>query len=304
MANDGDDEEEARARAVLAEMQDRVARGAHAALGIPTHATATDIRTAFLQLTKIYHPARFARMAVEIQRLANEVFLSLRAAHDSLAKPPQRTRARATAPVVFPNNHTVPPRSRPGPTAALRTPIQTPAPTNTPPTPNEPGRPPARFTPSPAPPAAVQPSRPGSTPTLGPNHARAIGSAAGIAAPAAVGSAAVRRNTPPSGIRNSSPTATGAPRSKVPTVERELIPIYELIQQRQWEPARAAIAALVGRSPTAPKYQALLCYTRGREAQLERRIDEARVELDSALQLDPDLQLAKNALAELFTRRR
>ena len=278
MSNEADDE--SRARAVLAEMQERVTRGPHATLGITTHATATDIRTAFLQLTKIYHPARFARMAVEIQRLSNEVFLTLRAAHDSLAKP--RQRERPTSPLVFPNNHTTaPPIARPVATrtptpVALRTPTQIP-PLAT------------------KPPAQTQTARSAPTPTLGPAQPRA-----------ATGSPQqARRNTPPSGVRVSTPTTPAgvAPRSTPPTVERELIPIYELMQQKQWEPARAAISVLAARTPST-KYQALLCYTRGREAQLERRIDEARVELDSALQLDPDLQLAKTALAELFTRRK
>ena len=47
-----------------------------------------------------------------------------------------------------------------------------------------------------------------------------------------------------------------------------------------------------------------MCYARGREAQLDRRLDDARVELQDALDLDPELQLAKTALTELFTRRK
>jgi hypothetical protein len=87
-------------------------------------------------------------------------------------------------------------------------------------------------------------------------------------------------------------------------VERELAPILELIAQQQLPAARVALETLCTRQPQNLKYRALLCYARGREAQLAQRIDEARVELQDALQLDPDLQLAKTALAELFTRRR
>ena len=37
---------------------------------------------------------------------------------------------------------------------------------------------------------------------------------------------------------------------------------------------------------------------------LARRMDEARVELQEALQIDPSLELARIALGELFTRRK
>jgi hypothetical protein len=47
-----------------------------------------------------------------------------------------------------------------------------------------------------------------------------------------------------------------------------------------------------------------MSYARGREAQVGGRVDDARVELQDALELDPELQLAKTALTELFTRRK
>nr|MBA3394869.1 hypothetical protein [Deltaproteobacteria bacterium] len=89
-----------------------------------------------------------------------------------------------------------------------------------------------------------------------------------------------------------------------PAGEPELVAIHELLQKGLWEQARAALNALIKRAPTATRYQAMLAYAKGREAQLSNRRDEARVELDTALQLDPDLQVAKTALAELFTRRK
>src|SRR5262245_18062707 len=78
-------QDETRARAVLIAMLERLAGDPHAALGIPLTATASEIRTAFLELTKRYHPARFGYLSSELQRLSNEVFLSLRAAHDAIA---------------------------------------------------------------------------------------------------------------------------------------------------------------------------------------------------------------------------
>jgi hypothetical protein len=72
------------ARALLEQMKQRLERGPHAALGIAEGANAQAARTAFLQLTKTYHPAKFARETPEVVRLANEVFLALRAAHDHI----------------------------------------------------------------------------------------------------------------------------------------------------------------------------------------------------------------------------
>src|SRR5437899_2869798 len=87
--------DEARARSALADMQDRLTRGPIVALGITSGSTPEDARTAFLQLTKQYHPVRFGRMAADIQKQANEVFLALRAAHDAVA----RTLRRQTGPI-------------------------------------------------------------------------------------------------------------------------------------------------------------------------------------------------------------
>jgi hypothetical protein len=93
--------DEPSARAALATMQDRLARDPTSALGLPANATADDVRAAFLELTKTYHPVRFGRMAIDIQKLSNEVFLALRAAHDALAK---SLRRRSGAMPVVPGN--------------------------------------------------------------------------------------------------------------------------------------------------------------------------------------------------------
>jgi Tfp pilus assembly protein PilF len=101
------------------------------------------------------------------------------------------------------------------------------------------------------------------------------------------------------------PAATlPGPRPPPGGADRELAGVLEQLQRGQWEAARQTLAALAARAPDVPRYRALLSYARGREAQLAHRLDEARVELQDALQIDPELQLAKTALAELFTRRK
>jgi hypothetical protein len=61
-----------------------------AALGLSPGATADEVRARFLALVKVYHPNRFARRPADVVKLANEVFLHLRRAH-------QRLGDRATA---------------------------------------------------------------------------------------------------------------------------------------------------------------------------------------------------------------
>lgn len=257
-------------------MQERLAGGPHAALGISQAATAAEIRAAFLQLTKTYHPARFGYMSSELQKLSNEVFLLLRAAHDAIARP-ARAAAAARA-------------DRSGNFPAIGSKITGPLPVQ---------------------PAAISPARaaPGGRST-----------SPSLSAPPAPVPAPSRTTTPPSGMRlgvlrppaqpgQPAPPRPGALRPTPLPVparleDRELATALEHMQRGQWDAARAILAALAARAPDVPRFRALQSYARGREAQLAHRLDEARVELQDALQIDPDLSLAKTALAELFTRRK
>jgi hypothetical protein len=252
-------DDETTARAVLADMQLRLARGPHEALGVSPAAAPEEVRQAFLQLTKRYHPAKFARMTSDILKHANEVFLALRAAHDTLAKASRRVSQAMPAPVAG----TWPPSGRPAPERR------------------------------PTPPAGIPAvARPGD---------RRVTPPAGIPVVARPGE---RRGTPPSGVapipRPGPVRTTGA----IPAVDRELAAVHEHMTRGEWDRARAALHALAAQRGEAPGLRALLHYAYGREAQLAGRLDEARVELGAALQHDPDLALAKTALAELFTRRR
>jgi tetratricopeptide (TPR) repeat protein len=255
--------DEARARSVLADMQERLARGPIAALGLTAGSTPEDARAAFLQLTKHFHPVRFGRMATDIQRLANEVFLSLRAAYDSVA----RTLRRPTSPI--------PPVSAGAPVGA---PASGPA--------NGRGQAlPARAARTPSPDTGERPVVPPSvSPASGPRPA--------VARPAAPAPA----SRPPGAVR----PIGSAP----PVTARDEAAVLDLLQRQQWDQARTALHQLLARDPGSKRIRALEAYARGREAQLDRRLDDARVELQDALELDPDLQVAKTALTELFTRRR
>ncbi len=294
---------EASARALLLDMQNKLAAGPHVALGLPTHATASDIRSAFLQLTKTFHPARFGRMTVEIQRLSNEIFLSLRAAHDQISKPHQVkpsgrnasttaipiTKPATTRPLGVPVAPTTPPnpvaRTPSGklPPVALPDPGTQPPHRGTQPMPTTVGRAPAtspavRPTPAQTP---TRPSQPGGTirfPALAkPN----------VAAPAA-----------PTSAKPAASSSTGS------ALDPELALIIQLMGMGQWDAAQAAIDALAAKNPQNKRYAALSCYARGRRAQLEGNLRIAQIELNDALKLDPDLDVAKSAFAELYARRK
>jgi tetratricopeptide (TPR) repeat protein len=70
---------------VLQAMAPRLAEPAHQLLGVPADAPPSELRAAFLRLTKQFHPTKFARFAPDVVRLANEVFLTIKRAYDQLA---------------------------------------------------------------------------------------------------------------------------------------------------------------------------------------------------------------------------
>lgn len=100
-------------------MQARLGRDPYEALGLNNSSTQGDVRTAFLTLSKKFHPQKFARMPQEIQRLATEVFLSLRAAHDSIAKAAAPTRKSGPLPVAKTGTGQVPVVSRTSPSGPV-----------------------------------------------------------------------------------------------------------------------------------------------------------------------------------------
>jgi hypothetical protein len=100
----------------------------------------------------------------------------------------------------------------------------------------------------------------------------------------------------PGTARPPAPPAPAAPTSEAAVID--------LLQRQQWDQAKTALHQLQAKDPSSKRIKALMSYARGREAQLEGRVDDARVELHDAVDMDPGLQLAKTALTELFTRRK
>jgi tetratricopeptide (TPR) repeat protein len=71
--------------------------GALEALGLEPGADPAQVRSRFLQITRRYHPNRFARRSPEVSRCANEVFLLFRRAYEQARAPGEQGPARAPA---------------------------------------------------------------------------------------------------------------------------------------------------------------------------------------------------------------
>jgi len=337
-------DEEARARAILVEMQVRLSQGAHVALGIGEASTPEQVRAAFLGLTKQFHPARFGRMSSELQKMSNEVFLGIKSAHDSLVRTggrgirsssggvPTVTDAAGSAGIRSSQQiratGQIPPLRPPMPTASPGT--QPPGRAITPST-QPPGRP---ITPAPGtqPPRPGTPVPPGTQPGVMPARAQTPSGRLPSSQQPPV------RTTPPHGMavpRTQTPSrpplnrpATPPQRAQTPPQDpasqryptpqapqpqpQRTAPAFDeraalnealtLLNRRDWTNARLALHALAARMPQERQYRALLCYARGREAFAAGRPDDAVMEFQRALQLDPQLTQASQALAELKRR--
>jgi hypothetical protein len=271
-----EDRGDAGARAALAEMTERLVRGPSTALGVEPDAPPETVHEAFLQLAKQFHPARFARMAPDVQRQSNEVFLALRAAHDSLSGSRAR---RGPAPRAVGSGVTSPAKS--STTASIRV-----------------------IAPPAASAALAAGTARGTTnpPTPRPNHDATARVVMPLRKPGAEGAIAPAQAVKPANpaVPRAVPTRGGTQ----PYPRDELAAALDLMTRAQWPAAHQALAQLVAREPDSTHYRALAAYARGREAQLAHRVDDARVELQMALAIEPDLALAKTALAELFARRK
>jgi hypothetical protein len=121
-----------------------------------------------------------------------------------------------------------------------------------------------------------------------------------------LGSPAAPRPTTPSVaslnppiIRYGARTPDAPQRDQVLDERSELQRGLDLLSSKEWTAARLAFHALAAKVPQSKQYRSLLCYARGRETASTGRIDDAALEFQRALQLDPELEIAKQALREL-----
>lgn len=259
--------DEAQARGILDGMWERLARGPLAALGVDGTASVAEVHAAFGQLAKIYHPAKFARMSTEIQKLSNETFLQLRSAYDSATKAAKANRAAAAPPANGRGTGGSPVARPPVPATGLRAT-------------------------GPVPQLARTPASSQSLPR---------GAVPGTKAPTPA--TGVRVGALPS--RPGGP-ATKLPSGAIPTVrneEADYAAAKDAVARNALQEAHATLEALVAQSPS-DRNRALHAYVRGRLFLAGGQREDAREALFDAKDLDPSLgTIVDAALAEVQRRR-
>ena len=287
------------AQLFLLTMQNRLLADPRTALGLTPTAGVAEARSAFLALTKQYHPVKFARCDASVQRLANEVFLALREAHDFVVK-----NARASTMT------TVRPGGAASTTGPLRT-VSSVARTMTPPT----ATPPRGI-------ATVNVART-VTPPVTANSAvtpSATANSAGRTPPAA--QPTIPRSATPVTARTVTPVAgqsrtTTGPAAAPPVLSRTITDPAaspaasavdesvlfnkgkDLLRQKMWSEARDLFMRLVTQNPTESAYRAMLALARGRLAEANGEFDVARREFNGALAHAPGFTAAAQALDDL-----
>ncbi len=285
------------AQLFLLTMQNRLLADPREALGLAPSGGAAEARTAFLALTKQYHPVKFARCEASVQRLANEVFLALREAHDFVVK-----NARASTMTTV----------RPGGTASTTGPQRTVSPvarTMTPPTAT-----PARGTAAVGiartvtPPAAARTTTP-PTAVTPPATARTTTPPMPATPPATARTITPIANPQPA--RTITPTAVPVqPRPASNNVSAAPAPPAvdeialfnkgkDLLRQKMWSEARDLFIKLVTQNPAESAYRAMLALARGRLAEANGEFDVARREFNGALAHAPGFTAAAQALDDL-----
>ena len=313
------------------------AKDARAMLGLRPTDGAVEARAAFHALCKKYHPARFARSSAETVRLANEAFLAIKHAYDELVEAegakPEAPRAGGTRgsnpPPAKPGPGAVIPRPQvPSPAIArTTTPVGPAVARTTTPTAATPSSVkatvsmramPADRDRTDKPDKLERADRTDKVPRVGEQTDKvpvadkpADRDKATVRLPAQerpvspVGKPTERMTPVPRPALDrgkSGPIADkdkASPAAPDPSEEQRYAAALDLLRRRLWKDGEKALHELAVSHPTERRYRAYRDYARGRLAQDAGRLDEARVEWERALRLDPDLAAAKAALDQL-----
>lgn len=266
-----------------------------AVLGVAANADAATLRSAFLGITKAFHPSRYARHSPEIYRLANEVFLRYKATYEGLVSEGGRdqelarlgkhrpVRASAGPALRAEGSHsgpipTIAASSTQGPTSyAVRSPranpsgsIPTLSPAGAPTQPRAPKAPETSAT------ATGSPRRTGPLPRI---------SSPSLPRPAAATPAA--------------PGGTKAPTAAATPVGDPFESAVDLCRRQLWREAKDGFHRLAVGDPHNRDYRAWMHYALAMAYLDEGRHEDARDELRRALDQDPTFQRAQRAFDAL-----
>ncbi|MFT3698194.1 MAG: DnaJ domain-containing protein [Kofleriaceae bacterium] len=303
-------------------------------LGVGYETTDADVRAAFGELTKRYHPDRFARyQSTKLRQIAAEIFILIRDAYRKLADDPSRKQVRST----LPRAGTPPPVPRTGatPPAGVRTVGAPRLPTGQiqkipKPADREHARievtpPQGTRNPTVPPPPAEPPTKPGpyDAPTNPSGQSAAIAStqlarpgdiAAGVpsanlvdrkSGPVRMPSAATTPIPPSDKIPLPVVDITAASQpirrpSSSPIVEgADTSPMEALIDEGKLDDALAAYRVLVKKSPQDRGARAGIELVEGLRALQARDRMEAAQRFELALEIDPSNERAARELADM-----
>jgi tetratricopeptide (TPR) repeat protein len=255
-------------------------------LGVGYDATDSDVRRAFGELTKRYHPDRFARYeSSELRRVAAEIFILIRDAYRRVGDEPGRAQVLAT---LGRSRHAIPiPRAA---VAGALPPDERRATTPSPPAQPAPGGGDPRG-PAPRPaPDSRSPLPRGIAPPP-----RAAGAASTTAAPPMSGALARAPGPPdPAGA-----AAGAAPRADAHAPGADVNRLEELIDAGRLDEALAGFRQLTRRHPQDRTARAGIALCEGLLALGVRDRLEAAQHFEAALEIDPSNERAARELADM-----
>ncbi|MCX5745457.1 MAG: hypothetical protein NT062_23520 [Proteobacteria bacterium] len=291
-------------------------------LGVGYEATDSDVRAAFGELTKRYHPDRFARyQSSDLRQIAAEIFILIRDAYRRIGDDTGRVQAlqalgRSPAPRAIPMPRlpttpmavvTSPPSSSPQPPSGSPPPLpqrtrqiprigEPPPQTLTLQTPLQMPPPPPRPTPTPTP----TPPPPTPTPTPPPPATTLLPPGVALALPAT-------RSTTPPPMREQQPlpavqTERRPILGSMPQVigeSMDLAAVEEMLDAGKLDDALAAFKILTKKNPQDRSFRAGIELCEGLKSLAARDRLEAAQRFEAALEIDPGSERAARELAEM-----
>jgi tetratricopeptide (TPR) repeat protein len=266
-------------------------------LGVGYEAGDVEVRSAFAELTKRYHPDRFARYASqELRHHAAEIFILIRDAYRRLGDEKGR---QSTLAQIGPRAPRPPANVRAGtppPVASTSVVAPVPAPTSSrpgPPAPPgaasaRPGAPPAPSRAATPPPVPGPPPRASTVPEPAP--------------PNVTGRVPARPGTPPPVASQAIPRAPET--TRLPTVPGEegrtdLTAAESLLDQGKYDEALAVYKIYARKNPADRAVKAGIELAEGMRALAQRDRLEAAQRFELVLELDPSNERAARELAEM-----
>lgn len=284
-------------KALLAEAESMRRLNPFLVLGVDYAAADADIRAAFGELTKRYHPDLFTRYeSTELRQVASEIFILIRDAYRKLGTAPARAQAlaalgrQAATRVVAPPVPAPPAVPKPLPTSVIPPLVKIPAPSG----PAAAASPDAAAGELPTVRRAPPPD-PGDDPV---GAARTV-LMSGATPAVAIGAPADRLRAEAAVLPQTDRKPMVASPPPVLTEVSDGNPFDRLLDDGKFDEALAAFKVLAKKYPTDRSFRAGIELAEGLKALAQRDRLEAAQRFEAALEIDPSNERAARELAEM-----